>query len=123
MRRASEFSSVIRSGTRVRRGSLVVYHLSAGSHPATGVRPPVVGLIVGGAVGPSVVRHRVSRQLRAQLANRLVSLPPESGTVVRALPGAADADSSELGRDLDAALARLLPTGRLATARRSGGSA
>jgi ribonuclease P protein component len=67
----------------------------------------LVGFVVGKGVGPSVVRHRVSRRLRAEMAQRLPQLPPGSGTVVRALPPAAAATSTELGSDLDAALARL----------------
>lgn len=69
--------------------------------------PALVGLVVGRAVGGSVVRHRVSRRLRAQLAQRLALLAPGSATVVRALPAAAEADSAALGRDLDAALRRV----------------
>lgn len=93
---------MLRSGGRVRRGCLVVHHRAAlrAGHP-------LVGLVVGRAVGGSVVRHRVSRRLRAQLAQRLASLPAGSGTVVRALPEAGTAASAELGRDLDAALSRL----------------
>lgn len=68
---------------------------------------PLVGLVVGRSVGGSVVRHRVSRRLRAQLAERVDALEAGTGVVVRALPEAASADSAQLGRDLDAALARL----------------
>jgi ribonuclease P protein component len=103
MRRSTDFSSVVRGGVRARRGTVVV-------HQAVGTRvagPPIVGLVVGKSVGGSVIRHRVSRRLRAQLAERLALLPEGSGTVVRALPEAAAADSAQLGRDLDAALARL----------------
>lgn len=103
MRRRDDFAAVLRSGTRVRRGSLVVSvcpDLTDGS-------PALVGLVVGRAVGGSVVRHRVSRRLRAQLSLRLAELDAGSGTVVRALPEAASADSAELGRDLDSALERL----------------
>ena len=67
---------------------------------------PLVGFVVGRSVGGSVVRHRVSRQLRAQMAARIASLQPGTAVVVRALPEAARATSAELGRDLDAALAR-----------------
>ncbi len=69
--------------------------------------PPRVGFVVGRAVGASVVRHRVTRRLRALTAARLDRLPVGSGLVVRALPGAAAATSAELGADLDAALDRL----------------
>jgi ribonuclease P protein component len=54
-----------------------------------------------------VVRHRVSRRLRALMVTRLDALPSGSGTVIRALPDAAQASSVELGADLDAALGRL----------------
>jgi ribonuclease P protein component len=72
-----------------------------------GVPAPLVGLVVGRAVGGSVVRHRVARRLRAQVAQRLDVLPDGSGTVVRALPEASDASSAELGAGLDRAFARL----------------
>ncbi|MGI8679581.1 MAG: ribonuclease P protein component [Jatrophihabitans sp.] len=105
MRRSAEFTSVVRSGVRARRGRLVVHHRS-GLEPAAAAR---IGLVVSKAVGNSVVRHRVSRRLRAQLAERLVLLPAGSGTVVRALPAAGDATSAQLAADLDAALARVAP--------------
>lgn len=102
MRRSSDFSSVVRTGVRAGSRRLVVHH-----QPVLRCGPPLVGLVVGKSVGGSVVRHRVSRRLRAQLARRLGVLPDGSGTVVRALPPAAEASSAELGRSLDAALARL----------------
>ena len=67
-----------------------------------------VGFVVGRAVGNSVVRHRTVRRLRHLVRDRLDRLPAGSILVVRALPPAAGADSAALGRDLDAALARLL---------------
>ena len=103
MRRASEFATVIRAGRRARRGCLVV-HVGDDLHPGS----PVVGLVVGKTVGGSVVRHQVSRRLRAQIALRLDRLPLGSGLVIRALPEAATATSALLGADLDAALAKVL---------------
>jgi ribonuclease P protein component len=70
-------------------------------------QPPLVGFVVSKSVGGSVVRHQVARRLRAQVALRLSALPAGSGTVVRALPDAAEASSTELGAALDQALARL----------------
>jgi ribonuclease P protein component len=102
MRRSAEFASVLRSGARARRGHVVVYR-----QPALRSGRPVVGLVVGKSVGGSVVRHQVSRRLRAQLASRLDALADGCGLVVRALPGAAQATSADLGADLDAALSRL----------------
>jgi ribonuclease P protein component len=63
--------------------------------------------VVSRSVGGSVVRHRVTRRLRAQLLPRLRRLPAGSIAVVRALPPAATASSAEFGADLDAALDRL----------------
>lgn len=104
MRRAAEFASVTRSGHRARRGCLVVHHrTSVHTGPAT------IGFVVGKSVGGSVVRHRVTRRLRAVSAQRLDMLPIGSGTVIRALPEAAEATSAQLGLDLDAALNRLVP--------------
>jgi ribonuclease P protein component len=102
MRRSTEFGSVVRGGLRVRAGALVVHH-----RPALSEHPARVGLVVGKVVGGSVVRHRVSRRLRAQLALRLERLPAGSGTVVRALPESATAPSAELGRALDTALDKI----------------
>lgn len=70
-------------------------------------RPPRVGFVVSKAVGNSVVRHRVVRRLRAQVAERLSTLPAGTDLVVRAAPAAATASSVELGADLDRALERV----------------
>jgi ribonuclease P protein component len=66
------------------------------------------GFVVGKAVGNSVVRHRVTRRLRAVVAGELHRLPASADLVVRARPEAADADSTLLRRDLAAGLDRLL---------------
>ncbi|MEO6886337.1 MAG: ribonuclease P protein component [Jatrophihabitantaceae bacterium] len=102
MRRSTDFTTVVRAGLRTRNGSVVVHR-----HDAISTGPALVGLVVGKSVGGSVVRHRVSRRLRAQLAERLAAMAPGSGLVVRALPDAATATSHALGADLDRALARL----------------
>jgi ribonuclease P protein component len=102
MRRSSDFASVVRSGARSRGGALIVHQSLE-----LGARPPLVGFVVGRGVGGSVQRHRVTRRLRAQVAQRLESLPAGSATVIRALPPAAGLSSGELGSGLDQALARL----------------
>jgi ribonuclease P protein component len=102
MRRSSDFTSVVQGGAKHRGGPVVVHQ-----RLDLGADAPLVGLVVGKAVGGSVVRHRVARRLRAQLAGRLKALPDGSGTVVRALPDAAAATSGQLGAGLDRALARL----------------
>jgi ribonuclease P protein component len=102
MRRSTDFSSVVRAGSRA-RGAGVVVHQRAD----LGTEAPLVGFVVNKAVGGSVVRHRVTRRLRAQLAARLDRLPVGSATVVRALPGSAEASSAQLGVALDKAFGRL----------------
>ena len=74
----------------------------------TGAR---AGFVVGKAVGNSVVRHRVTRQLRAAVREELHRLPPTADLVVRARPEAAEAGSAALRRDLSAGMNRLLGDG------------
>jgi RNase P protein component len=76
--------------------------------PALAIAGPQAGFVVSRAVGGSVERHRVVRRLRHLVRGRLDLLPAGARLVVRALAPARDADSDVLGRDLDAALARVL---------------
>ncbi|MDQ2836154.1 MAG: ribonuclease P protein component [Actinomycetota bacterium] len=122
LRSSTDFSAVTRRGRRARCGSVVAYLLPAEDSPAGRDKlrtmsdqtdqPAQIGLIVGRTVGGSVVRHQVSRRLRAQLALNLDRLPAGSRMVVRALPDTATAPSSQLGADLDAALRRLTASRR-----------
>jgi ribonuclease P protein component len=104
MRRSTDFSSAVRRGRRVRRGTVVV-HLATADVASD---PALVGFVVGKGVGGSVVRHRVSRRLRAVMADRVGTLPLGSATVVRALPASAEATSAQLASDVDGALGRLV---------------
>jgi ribonuclease P protein component len=88
--------------------TLVAHYLSPDLVPDV-VPAARAGFVVGRAVGNSVVRHRTVRRLRHLVRDRYDRLPAGSLLVVRALPPAAGADSAGLGRDLDAALDRLLP--------------
>ena len=81
------------------------------SRSATGdLRPSGAraGFVVGKAVGNSVVRHRVTRRLRAVVRVELDRLPAGADLVVRARPEAAAASSALLRSDLSAGLDRLL---------------
>jgi ribonuclease P protein component len=69
---------------------------------------PRAGFVVGRAVGNSVVRHRVTRRLRAVVRDELHRLPPSADLVVRARPEAAAADTDRLRRDLASGLDRVL---------------
>lgn len=66
------------------------------------------GFVVGKAVGNSVVRHRVTRRLRAAVRDALHRLPPGADLVVRARPEAGAASWGQLTHDLSAGLDRLL---------------
>jgi ribonuclease P protein component len=112
--RRSDFSEVVRGGRRMSR-PLLTLHLALPVEPPVGAAAPLparAGLVVSRQVGSSVVRSRVSRRLRHLLRDRLSLLPDGARLVVRAAPASAAADSAALGRDLDAALARLARSGR-----------
>jgi ribonuclease P protein component len=79
--------------------------LGGGQAPPPGAR---AGFVVGKAVGNSVVRHRVTRRLRAVVASELHRLPVTADLVLRARPEAAEAASGVLHHDLVTGLDRLL---------------
>jgi ribonuclease P protein component len=83
----------------------------AGTGTPTAAR---AGFVVGRSVGNSVVRHRVTRRLRAAVRAELDRLPVTADLVVRARPEAATANSADLRSDLRRGLDRLLDrrTGR-----------
>lgn len=120
---------MVRRGRRAGRPRLVVHALDTSGaggrqdeQASSGLAEPTradlrtarVGFVVSKAVGNSVVRHRVQRRLRHLMADRIGTLPPGCALVVRALPAAAGASSSELGVDLDGALRRLKLSGDVA---------
>ncbi|GAA3177802.1 ribonuclease P protein component [Blastococcus jejuensis] len=124
LRRRPEFTAVVRSGRRAGRPTMVLHYLPVRPEPlgaipmtsrsATGAATASpsgarAGFVVGKAVGNSVVRHRVTRRLRAVVGAELHRLPPTADLVVRARPEAATAPSAVLHRDLHAGLDRLLP--------------
>ncbi|MVU79858.1 ribonuclease P protein component [Nocardia sp. ET3-3] len=118
LHRRSDFSRTVRQGRRIGRRDLVVHVLlhdeqASGPTPVIRVGGPRFGLIVSKAVGPAVVRHRVARRLRHICASLTDELPGSADIVIRALPGAADAPSDELLRQLRSGLRKLgtLPVG------------
>jgi ribonuclease P protein component len=98
------FSTTVRSGLRAGSRTLVV-HLHTDGMGSPG---PRVGLVVSKAVGNAVVRNRVKRRLRHQMAPFLDRLPAGTSVVLRALPPAATASSAELAEELASSLARCL---------------
>jgi ribonuclease P protein component len=104
---------VVRSGRRAGRPTMVLHYLPV--RPVARVGGPLdtppgprAGFVVGKAVGNSVCRHRVTRQLRHLVREQLDRLPDTADLVVRARPEAAGADVSVLRRDLGAGLDRVL---------------
>ena len=111
LRRREDFAAAVRRGKRAGRPLLVVHLRShTDPHEAGGaVAPPArAGFVVSKAIGNAVVRNLVKRRLRHLMRDRLALLPAGSLVVVRALPGAGEANHDELTRDLDTALQRLL---------------
>ncbi|MGY1823646.1 ribonuclease P protein component [Geodermatophilus sp. SYSU D00079] len=113
LRRRPEFTAVVRSGRRAGRPTMVLHYLperpvTPAAGTAGGSGSPRAGFVVGKAVGNSVVRHRVTRRLRAVVLGELSRLPVSADLVVRARPEAATASSTDLRRDLAAGLDRLL---------------
>jgi ribonuclease P protein component len=112
MTSSDHFAATISNGRRFGAPSIVIY-VVPGDDTATRAltaKPPAataVGFVVSKAVGNSVVRHRVLRQLRALVAARLPVVSGNRSVVVRALPSAAGRTSRQLGADLDRALIKV----------------
>jgi ribonuclease P protein component len=106
MRRSSEFTRVVRQGSRAGR-QLVSGHLLVQPAPAAG-EPARIGFVVNRAVGGAVVRNKVRRRLRHLARGYLQSLPEGSLLVVRASPRAATARQADLAAELDLVLGTLL---------------
>lgn len=103
LRTPSEFREAMRSRRAGRvSSSLLVVHTYF--NPTRVGQPARVGLVVSKAVGNAVMRNRVSRRLRAQVAP-LVGGYPGVDVVLRAQPDAASASSSALAADLERLIA------------------
>lgn len=109
LRRRADFSEAVRRGRRQGRRDLVVHALErdGAEFVVSGVGGPRFGLVVSKSVGPAVIRHRVARRLRHICVHLVEIVPPHTDIVLRALPGAATASSSELERQVRTALTRL----------------
>ena len=103
LRLSADFTLTVRQGARAGRSNLVVHCFRR--HVNEPVR---VGFTVGASVGNSVVRHRISRQLREIIKPLLASVPLGTNIVVRALPGSAHCGHDALVADLSGGLATAL---------------
>ena len=101
LRKSSEISAVMKSGKRF-SAKLVVLHVALGTSGQS-----KVAFAVGKNVGNSVIRHRVTRQLRHIVSPELGNFPIGSHVVVRALPAAATATFTQLTENLEFAMAKV----------------
>lgn len=101
LRKSSDISAVMKSGTRF-SAKLVVLHVAQSSSEQT-----KIAFAVGKNVGNSVVRHRVTRQLRHAITPLIGSFPIGSHVVVRALPDSRQASFSQLSENLKFALSKV----------------
>ena len=119
LRSSALFSAVVKKGARKGSRTVVVHLWTPEPGPDAPLEltgGPRAGLIVSKAVGNAVVRHAVSRRLRAVLATIIdddataasPQLQETSFVVVRALPGSAKASSKELEADVRRCLSRIL---------------
>ncbi len=104
LRKASEFA-LASKGVRVSGENFLLYVATPGDGEAAGA-PVKVGLIVGKNVGGSVVRHRVSRQIRHAIAPHLSQFPDGTLLLFRAHPGAARTADKNLSGEISSLVSK-----------------
>ena len=85
---SADFKKTTQSGARVSTKTLAGYALTEPE-----LNAPKIGFIVSRAIGGSVARHRVTRQLRHLSRENITLLPHNSFVVVRALRQSPDYSS------------------------------
>ena len=91
-----DFQNVTKTGVRVYSDVAVIYALA---NPTT-QKNSEIGLIVSKVVGNSVVRHKVSRQIRNVVKEMLETIPGNIQIVIRARPAITEKDFSEINKIL-----------------------
>jgi len=86
LRSSKDFARVTKTGHRATTASLVIYLKNDQSFQPE----PQIGLIVSKAVGGSVTRHRIARQLRHAAREHLLAIPPHSQVVIRVIKDGSD---------------------------------
>jgi ribonuclease P protein component len=108
LHQSSDFQATVRRGRRTGRHDIVVHLRFRGDENSlVSSGHPRFGLVVSKAVGPAVTRHRVARRLRHICSSVLPVVSKDVDVVLRALPGAAVATSSDLERQVVSSLRRL----------------
>jgi ribonuclease P protein component len=103
MSSSRDFTEVTRAGARAGSTTLVAHLLLSADDGPT---PARIGFIVNRAVGSAATRNRVRRRLRHLCRPLVPELRPGTRLVVRALPPAASADSTQLAADLASSVRR-----------------
>jgi len=86
---SEDFAKATKSGLRLTSENLVGYlYISPAANNASLEESTKCGLIINKSVGGSVMRHRIARQLRHDLAPKLDTFPSNSLFVVRVLKSA-----------------------------------
>ena len=106
LRKASDFA-LASKGVRISGENFLLYVAAPNKGEQAGA-PVKVGLIVGKNVGGSVMRHRVSRQIRHAIAPHLKEFPEGSLLLFRAHPGAAQSANKNLDGEVAALVAKYL---------------
>jgi ribonuclease P protein component len=103
---SEDFAKATKSGLRLTSENLVGYlYISPAANNANSEPTPKCGLIINKSVGGSVMRHRIARQLRHDIAPNLHTLPNNSLFVVRVLKSAPEY-TSELTQLISGLLSR-----------------
>jgi ribonuclease P protein component len=98
-----DFTEVTRTGGRAGSTTLVAHVLLPAGERASDAQ---IGFIVNKSVGAAVMRNRVRRRLRHLCRPLVAELPRGARVVVRALPGAVQADTAQLAADLTSVVRR-----------------
>jgi ribonuclease P protein component len=100
---SEDFAKATKSGLRLTSSNLVGYlYISPAVNLAASAKS---GLIINKSVGGSVMRHRIARQLRHDIAPIVDTLPTNSLFVVRVLKSAPEY-TNELSQLVSALLSR-----------------
>lgn len=112
--RASDFRATVRTGRKSATSHAVVYVVATAENA-----PARFGFIVSKAVGNSVVRHFVTRRLRAVAHDLLPAHSSGVDVIVRALPGAELVEWATLRSEIATALSKqtALPRQKMSGAR------
>ena len=103
---SEDFAKATKSGLRLTSENLVGYlYISPVKNNASNEQPTKCGLIINKSVGGSVMRHRIARQLRHDLAPKLETFPANSLFVVRVLKSAPEY-TNELSQLISGLLSR-----------------